>query len=565
MNETEQRGEQPSTPPPLSENPSQSTDRFFSRAPLAGRGTTIALVALVLAADLCLYHSLGGAGAAALLTFSAFTLALCRGARPIGRAWFLGLLLLALAAVLLWSAWWLAVATAFAYLFVYAVSLWRPEWSFLESALAGSGSALHAPVRLVGHVARLSRPARREHRSTLPLRNILIPAAITLIFGLVLAAANPVVGRGVDRAWEQVSHVLAHLGDYVSVGRLLFWLFWLLFFAALISPVVHSDIVDRLRRADEGLRPGDDPRRDDSNFQVALITLLCLNALFLAYNVLDAVYLYFKAALPVGITWTAYTHQGCGWLTFGLLLSTVVLGTIFWRSLNFHPRSAQLKRWAYAWIALNAVLAVGTLRRIYMYIDYSGLTHLLLTGVYGALLVMAGLVIMAVKVHGNRNAVWLLRSYTAAFATGLTLLALTPHGYLCARYNVPRILADKPQAMWPVVLKTLPADALPPVIALLDYRRRDGDEVKQRLVREGIASILGEHLARLERQERRGWSRWQASSWWALRHLRAAKDRIHATAPPARWAEARNRLASDYDLMSGAPPYTRPRGHYPSR
>ena len=200
-----------------------------------------------------------------------------------------------------------------------------------------------------------------------------------------------------------------------------------------------------------------------------------------------AVYLYFKARLPAGITWTAYTHAGCGWLTFGLFLSSVVLGFIFWRKLNFHPKSDILKRIAYVWIVQNAVLALGTLRRIHMYIDYSGLTHLLL---------------------------WLLRRYIAAFATGLLVLVITPHGLVCATYNVSRILKEKPHATWPVVLKELPADAMPPIVSLLDYHRKDGDISKEKLVREGIAAILGQHLVRLEQEEDNSWSQWQASSWF---------------------------------------------------
>lgn len=541
-------GNQAAAPPPPID-----AGHDLSRGPPLDRRATVALLALALLADICLYKSWGGSGGAVLLILTLLALPFVKGGRVANRPLATGGLAMALAAVLVWSAWWLAIVTALAALFVYAVKLWRPEWSLLESLWAGAGSALRAPARLVGHVARFRAAPRVAASPSVPARVILIPVAVSVVFVLVFAAANPVVASQLGRLWRHVADVLVHFTEYLSWGRIFFWLLWLLVFAALIRPVVHSRTVALILKADQPMAPGDPSPRDPANFQVALLTLVCVNALFLAYNALDAVYLYFKATLPDGITWSAYTHAGCGWLTFGLFLSTLVLGVIFWQTLNFHPRSGLLKRWAYGWIALNAVLAVGTLRRIHMYIDYSGLTHLLLTGVYGALLVMAGLAIMAVKVHRNHNTVWLMRRYVAAFATGIAALALTPHGYLCARYNVPRILADKPQAMWPVVLKRLPADALPPVIALLDYRRADGDLHKEKLVREGIAAILGQHLERLERDQARPWSQWQASSHWALKHLRAARDRIHATLPPEQWPEARKRLSTDYDLMSGAP------------
>jgi hypothetical protein len=159
---------------------------------------------------------------------------------------------------------------------------------------------------------------------------------------------------------------------------------------------------------------------------------------------------------------------------------------------------------------------------------------------------------MAVKVQANRNALWLLRRYIVAFAVGLVVLVLTPHGWVCATYNVARIQEEKPHALWPVCLKELPADALPALIPLLDYQRQDDDAAKEKLVREGIAGILGLHLLRLEKAQAEPWTRWQASSWWALKHLRPVRGRLQSIVPADRWEAARSRLKSDYDL-SGCP------------
>ena len=540
-------------PPPLpadEDEPSPGHDESLG-LPLR-RGDTAALLLLALLADVCLYRRWGGTGVATLLVGTLIALVVLKGRQVAAHPYKVGLAVLALAAVLIWSTWWLAVVLAFVSIFLLAVHLWRPDWSLLESLWAMLCSIIHAPVRLLGHVVAHRDASRETGRRELPAKVIVIPAVVSVLFLIIFAAANPVVARQFASLWNHITDILSRLTDYLNMGRFLFWCGWLLVFAALIRPVVQSAIIDRIMKLDIRLEPCEVTPRIEVDFLVACVTLVCVNLVFLGYNCMDAVYLYFRVALPTGITWTAYTHAGCGWLTFGLFLSTVVLGFIFWHELNFHTRSSLLKRLAYVWIVQNAVLAVGTLRRISMYIDFSGLTHLLLTGVYGSLLVMAGLVIMVLKVRGNHSAVWLLRRYVAAFATGLTALALTPHGWVCATYNVPRILAEKPHAMWPVCLKELRADALPPIIPLLDYRRRDGDAAKEKLVREGIAAILGQHLVRLEQEETNPWSQWQASSWWALKHLRDAREKIYATVPPERWAEARNRLKLDYDL-SGSP------------
>jgi hypothetical protein len=93
---------------------------------------------------------------------------------------------------------------------------------------------------------------------------------------------------------------------------------------------------------------------------------------------------------------------------------------------------------------------------------------------------------------------------------------------------------------------------LPPLVALLGYRRADGDAAKERLVREGIAAILGQQLERLEWEDRQSWTRWQVSHAWARQRLRAVRPRLEEIVPRDRWSAAHRRLKSDYDL-SGAP------------
>lgn len=545
----------PPIPPPLPvpEAGFSSDNGELLGLPLGWR-ETLALLVLTVLADVCLYRTGGGTGGALLMVVSLFALLALKG-RLVGaaRTVRMGAVILAVAAVLVWSAWWLAVLVAGVSVVLFAVHLWRPEWSLLESLWAAGCSLIHAPPRLLGHLVSCRDASRDAGQKPVPLKIVLIPIAVSALFLCVFAAANPVMSREFANLWKHFVDFLARISEYLNPVRFVFWCGALLVFAALIRPVIRSELIDRLRGLDVRLGSSEINGRDESNFWAACVTLICVNVVFLGYNAMDAVYLYFKATLPAGITWTAYTHSGCGWLTFGLFLSTVALGVIFWDELNFHERSSLLKRLAYFWIALNAILAVGTLRRIDMYIDYSGLTHLLLTGVYGSLLVMVGLAIMAKKVQGNHSAIWLLRCYSVAFAAGLVVLVLTPQGYVCARYNVPRILAEKPHATWPVVLKELSADALPLMVPLLDYRRQDGDLAKEKLVREGMAGILGQHLVRLEQEaQTHSWQQWQASSWWALKHLRPVREKIYATVPAIQWDEARKRLKADYDL-SGAP------------
>lgn len=510
---------------------------------------TVALVLLTVLADVCLYGTAGGLGGAVLLMAVFAGLHILRGRVARRQALLASAAVVAIAGVTVWYAWWLTAVAAVVAILVIAVRLWRPEWSFLESLWASVWTVVNSMNRLYGHlVAHRLRSAEKGNKG-IAGKIIVIPLAVSILFLVIFSAANPVVADAFSRVWSRLGDWLSNLGDYLSFWRAMFWLGSALVFAALIRPLIRSVAIDKLMSLDLNLVPRDIEEEDRVNFQAAFMTLVCVNVVFLGYNAMDSVYLYFKATLPAGIYWTAYTHQGCGWLTLALLVSSVVLGVVFWGQHNFHPRSGQLKLLAYIWIAQNAVLAVGTLRRIGMYIDFSGLTHLLLTGIYGAVLVMAGIVIMAIKVRDNRNAVWMLRRYVAAFAVAITVLALTPQGVVCARYNVARVLEHKPHAMWPLVLKDLQPDALPYLIPLLDYTDPGENKAKEKLVREGVAAILGMKLAKLEHErEVLSWSQWQASSWWAVQNLRPVKERLYQIAAPSQWNSASQRLRADYDL-----------------
>ena len=513
------------------------------------------IVVLAAVADFCLYRTPGGSGAACMLMAALAGLVLAQRKSVNRTNWTLAILVLLTAGLMTWRHWWLLHVVGWVSLFALAAKGQRADWPLFEALWASAQAAAQAPLRLCGHL-HARRGRRREevtpttiHRQ-ITTRVIVVPVAVCALFILIFAAANPVVSRLFQTIGTSVADFVRHIGEYITAGRAALWLLWLTLFAALIRPAVKCVTADWLLGYSEELKPGAAPPLDHANFATALMTLISVNVLFLAYNGMDSVYLYFRTTLPEGITWTDYTHRGCGWLTFGLVVSTAVIGTIFWHRLNFHPRAKGLKALSYIWTAQNGILAIGSMRRLQMYIDYSGLTHLRITGIYGSLLVAAGLGIMVYKVHANRSFIWLVRRDILAFYTALAILALTPNNWVCATYNTARIMEHKPRALRPVFLKNLSPEALPPLIPLLDYEREDGDAARQKMVREGIAALLGQHLESLEKHESLPWSRKQRSGRWALKHLRKARKKIFATVPPGEWNAAQQRIKRDYDLAS---------------
>jgi hypothetical protein len=109
----------------------------------------------------------------------------------------------------------------------------------------------------------------------------------------------------------------------------------------------------------------------------------------------------------------------------------------------------------------------------------------------------------------------------------VTVLALTPRDYICARYNVAQAMSGNPRPLTFLHGQPLSPESFPPMIRLLDYRDPDGG--MQDLVRDGAAGFLGRQLADLRATRPKRWSAWQGSHSWALRRLEAVGERLNTS------------------------------------
>jgi len=304
--------------------------------------------------------------------------------------------------------------------------------------------------------------------------------------------------------------------------------------AALVRPLAKLQLIDQLASWSQNLRPvAEEKAEAGDGFAVSRATFISVNILFLLYNILDGHHLYLDGSLPEGISWTQYTHSGCAWLTGALLLSAVVIGIAFQGGLNFHPRARLLRKLAFLWAAQNVILAASALVRIVMYVDFSGLTHLRVTGIYGVALVISGLGLMVWKLAQRRSFLWLVRMDLRAFLVALTLLAITPLDVVCTQFNVSRVLAvtdsdpedaeRRRRALRPLCLKNLSPAAIPHLARLLDYAPAGDPQAE--IVRHGIAAIISQDLAQLPKSAP-AWTRWQLSSSLAAAHSLAERPEL---------------------------------------
>jgi hypothetical protein len=315
------------------------------------------------------------------------------------------------------------------------------------------------------------------------------------------------------------------------VQRLFLWGFIAWIAAGLIRPVFARSAV--FAEEKQGPIESTTPAGDLGGL-TALFVLGAAVLLFFLFNLVDVFYLWGKAALPEGVTYSEYARRGAGWLTFALFAATLLLGLASASFLRGYRGAVVIKGLSFLWILLGLVMALGVLRRIHLYIGYNGLTPLRITGVFGTLITSAGLLVMAVKIAASKNLSWVVRRYIVVFLVGVNAYAVTPEQALSARWNAARAIEGNLAPLaWLFESREvndnyrISAEALPWLVPLLDH--------PDPIVAEGMAAYLHDELQHLDyRTANKGWRSYQISR----ANARSALERV------------RSRLVKDPDAVS---------------
>ncbi|HNW91784.1 MAG TPA: DUF4173 domain-containing protein [bacterium] len=481
------------------------------------------LIGGIVIADLLLWQNYSGITGGLAILIAGLGFGLYHRERFTRRPVYLTLCYLALiAAACCWSATLLPLTLGIVMVPLFAVVAAAPTTHFPESLVFGSVSIAGGGAGLLYNAGEFTRRLRRVNAAgNYGCLAIVLPALAAflaiVIFGGIFIFANPVV----EHLWDALD---LHLGDlFPSFGHCCFWVAVAWYLAGAFVPFLPADVLRWLASLPEQLDR--EAPRQGSRLEalIAIAVLGAVTLLFLAYNLLDANYLWLRAGLPADITYSQYSRQGTAWLTLALLLSTLVIGAATSLRLAFHPWAKCIRLLAYAWAALDLVLAVGVLRRIQLYVAYNGLTALRIVGIVGTLLVIAGLLIMVAKIARQRNLVWIIRRDCLAFAVALVALAAFPSDWVCARFNVHQALHgnSRPLVWLAEQENDLTSEALPALLPLLDH--------PDTVVRSGIAAYLGTEYRRLsaviagdtQAPAPRG-----LSDYWAHRRLTARQEAL---------------------------------------
>lgn len=387
----------------------------------------------------------------------------------------------------------------FALAFLFALSL-RVRRVFVPEALL---SALGALRRIPSRVRATFRGTRvllsRTRMGRVAILPIFIPFALAVAFGAVFAFANPVVAHVLDVSFSFVARVI----HVPSAGRVFFWGATVLFGATLLRPAI------RLARGTD--TAAETQEATPTSLLVARNGLVVLNVMFLAYNALDATFLW-SGKPPSGMRTQQYAHLGAFWLTVALVMLTGVVGIMFRGALSRDERAKHARTMAYVLMGQGFVLALGTYRRIAIHIAYSGLSDLRIVGILGTTLVVIGVALVARKLHATKSFTWLLRRQLDAFAVTAVLYLIAPTHLIAAQVNVSRIERGENRPIVHMFRQSREPESAPVLIALLDH--------PDLRVRQGAAELL-ENEREILRGDVAGRSSWRERDIASQRALAA--------------------------------------------
>ena len=266
-----------------------------------------------------------------------------------------------------------------------------------------------------------------------PVRMLLIPLLILIVFFIIYAFANSVFSNIASVVAAAVENWLTHFFDWFSFERFGFFLLGIFVVGGLIlrsSSTYFSDMdmkkQNDLLRKKNGLQKWKESSFSDllsvitgkgatgimalkNEFTTGLISLILLNILLLFINIIDVKYVWLGFTFSKDANIAAYVHEGAGLLILSIILAMLLLLLFFRGNLNFYKRNKWLRYGAYLWIFQNLFLVVSVFIRDYYYISHYGLAYKRIGLLFFLAMVLTGLFTVFLKIHFTKTTYYLLR------------------------------------------------------------------------------------------------------------------------------------------------------------
>jgi Domain of unknown function (DUF4173) len=289
-----------------------------------------------------------------------------------------------------------------------------------------------APFRLFADAGSAWALKRNVQISTGWIANLVLPVLAIIIFGALLAVSNPLIADFLALfSWSKPFDYL--LSSSTPLAVVTFLVLWI---AMRMSPLAA-----KLDAAMSWAQPV----WHSAYFKLApvTITLLLLNAMFAAQNVLDYTYIWNGVTLPPGMSMVEYVHRG----SYSLIATALLAGALI--IAMFQPGSATsdsrlVRNLVYVFAAQNVLLVASSAMRTMVYVDESGLTLWRISAFIWMGLVATGLALIALRVMVNKSNLWLLNTNLAAALLVLLASGIINYNSIVAETNVNRALARLP-------------------------------------------------------------------------------------------------------------------------
>jgi hypothetical protein len=459
----------------------------------------LALVAMVVAADLLIFRGHGFLGLAAFIGIAPACLAM--GARVRHFRWPLllqGTLIALLCARLAWQGSPLQVFCGLGLVVAFACSLSGLTPHLVTVFLTAAQCSIAGAQFISGYLLGI-RGAKPTVDGVAILKGVL-PIAVVVAFATIFILANPdavtVVYQQLERAVDSLAQFVQSLD--LSFPEVLFCILATWITVGLFRPLSILKQL-RLEVEDNGsAKPVESPY-----YAPFRNTLLAVIVLFAGYLVVEFSTLWFRN-FPENFYYAGYAHQGAAWLTVALALATAVLSVVFSRATQLDPRAKRLRQLAYIWSFQNLLLSVAVYNRLSIYVGYNGMTYWRIVGYFGISVVVAGFALVVWKIVRDKSFLWLVHRQLWAVSLAVYLFALAPVDAIAVRYNTSRILRGDTAACMQIGVQKLDIESKLMLLPLLESPNRE--------IREGVAAILASEYEEIsQRQIDNGYEGWTAT------------------------------------------------------
>jgi hypothetical protein len=286
-----------------------------------------------------------------------------------------------------------------------------------EIALAVAQNVMVTPVTFVQDARAMSYIETKVPIKASWFTQLKLPAVALIIFGSLLAFANPLIG------------------DWLLSIRIERTLDWLSVVVSPISLVTFAALWVALRARAHSSQAKHDERASSSEMpdwyskhftpSAIVLTLVLMNFLFAVENILDLSYIWQGIVLPADKSFKEYVHRGSYVLIVTSLVAAGLILIIFRRGSNAHH--SPLVRWlVYLWLLQNVLLVASSAKRTVTYAWFEGhMTMWRISALLWMALIAIGLVLIALRILLKKENRWLLDCNVIAAACILLIAGLS--------------------------------------------------------------------------------------------------------------------------------------------